>query len=138
MDNKLRKLKAELRQILDGDDMDCVSDRTGNSDDYCAGFVDGMNDALNQLAVGIGTLLEEKDKRIAELERITEGVDQLAIDGGWTARGMSEYAKSLEARLATPVSVPSFDCYKPDVARELQEGFKNTVRAAGFTVEGDE
>lgn len=44
----------------------------------------------------------------------------------------------LEAKLATPVPVPSFDCYKPDVARELQEGFKNTVRAAGFTVEGDE
>ncbi|CAI0710581.1 Uncharacterised protein [Serratia quinivorans] len=46
------------------------------------------------------------EQRIAELERITEGVDQLAIDGGWTARGMSEYAKSLEAKLATPVRLP--------------------------------
>ncbi|WP_226019964.1 hypothetical protein [Serratia symbiotica] len=57
----------------------------------------------------VSTLLS----RIAELERITEGVDQLAIDGGWTARGMSEYAKSLEARLATPVRLPerySVDC----------------------------
>ncbi len=63
--------------------------------------------------------LEEKDQRIAELavtqmtgplslvlkravelERIIEGVDQLAIDGGWTARGLSEYAKSLETRNA--------------------------------------
>ncbi|CDG48709.1 hypothetical protein [Serratia symbiotica] len=57
--------------------------------------------------------LKGKYRRIAELERITEGVDQLAIDGGWTARGMSEYAKSLEARLATPVPLPerySVDC----------------------------
>ncbi|TXE47857.1 ead/Ea22-like family protein [Serratia bockelmannii] len=52
--------------------------------------------------------LETKEKRIAELEK----------------------------RLATPVRLPSFDCYKPEAAKELQEGFKNTVRAAGFTVEG--
>ncbi|WP_419235781.1 hypothetical protein ACN09D_14705 [Serratia fonticola] len=39
-------------------------------------------------------------KRAAELERIIEGVDQLAIDGGWTARGLSEHAKSLETRNA--------------------------------------
>lgn len=64
--------------------------------------------ALRASAV-ITALLEElgtKDKRIAELERITEGVDQLAIDGGWTARGISEYAKSLEAKLSTPVRLP--------------------------------
>lgn len=64
----------------------------------------------------------------AELERITEGVDQLAIDGGWTARGMSEYAKArdaenqdlmltvgrlrterteLEQRLQQPIAIPA-------------------------------
>lgn len=52
-------------------------------------------------------------KRAAELERIIEGVDQLAIDGGWTARKMSEYAKSLETRnaeleqrLQQPIKLP--------------------------------
>ncbi|HGM6760903.1 TPA: hypothetical protein ACKQER_000648 [Serratia marcescens] len=94
--------------------------------------------------------LEAKDKRIAELERITEGVDQLAIDGGWTARGMSEYAKSLERRLATPVRLPGalipavhasgepfmrpepfgFYLNRDDVIKKL--------RAAGFPVEGDD
>lgn len=87
--------------------------------------------------------LEAKDKRIAELERITEGVDQLAIDGGWTARGMSEYAKSLERRLATPVRLPSknddefwfdgvFQVAKFDRAVE------RAISAAGFKFVGDE
>ncbi|ENG6106963.1 hypothetical protein ACAY19_000822 [Serratia liquefaciens] len=75
--------------------------------------------------------LEAKDKRIAELE------EQKAR---WVsvAKELGSKCDALEAKLDTPVPVPSFDCYKPDVARELQEGFKNTVRAAGFTVEGDE
>lgn len=75
--------------------------------------------------------LNGKIKRIAELE------EQLAT---WASRAEALGAKldAAEKRLATPVRLPSFDCYKPDVARELQEGFKNTVRADGFTVEGDE
>ena len=89
--------------------------------------------------------LEAKDKRIEELGRanqsqddhinqqqdIIESLEKKNVDLG-RALGAAE------KRLATPVRLPSFDCYKPDVARELQEGFKNTVRADGFTVEGDE
>ncbi|CAI2539466.1 Uncharacterised protein [Serratia proteamaculans] len=45
-------------------------------------------------------------KRIAELERLIEGVTQEAIAGGWTAKGISDYAMSLEAKLATPARLP--------------------------------
>lgn len=106
--------------------------------------------------------LEAKDKRNAELERIIEGVDQLAIDGGWTARGMSEYAKSLEDRLekwqelasnqlikinelrdrlATPVRLPRPGFVTCSGERHYTYGadeVKGAISAAGFTVEGDE
>ncbi|NLU17989.1 MAG: hypothetical protein GXW94_19885 [Serratia liquefaciens] len=84
-------------------------------------------------------------ERLAALERITEGVDQLAIDGGWTARGMSEYAKSLEAKLATPVRLPdtrqsvSGDRYQwSDGVFNYKQDAIAMLRAVGFTVEGDE
>ncbi|HID9277956.1 TPA: ead/Ea22-like family protein [Serratia marcescens] len=105
--------------------------------------------------------LEVKDKRIAELEvtqmtgplalmlerlsvleRITEGVDQLAIDGGWTARGMSEYAKSLERRLATPVRLPRPACTYADHSYPAysRKQVEEIVSSSGmsFTAEGDE
>ncbi|MEH0874626.1 hypothetical protein QM999_07825 [Pectobacterium cacticida] len=34
---------------LDGIDTDCVRDRTGRSDEYCEGFVDGLLDAERQI-----------------------------------------------------------------------------------------
>lgn len=45
-------------------------------------------------------------KRAEEMERILEGVTPEMIAGGWTAKGISDYAKSLEAKLATPVRLP--------------------------------
>ncbi|BEO21872.1 hypothetical protein SMQC20_04560 [Serratia marcescens] len=106
--------------------------------------------------------LEAKEKRLSELESIRADASQvfkeignelgcnpdnesimMAIDD-LKATQMTGPLKDvlkrnieLEAKLATPVRLPSFDCYKPEAAKELQEGFKNTVRAAGFTVEGD-
>lgn len=82
--------------------------------------------------------------RTSELERITEGVDQLAIDGGWTARGMSEYAKSLETRnaeleqrLQQPIKLPDPDTndygYKSIGFDEVVAGLKEQ----GFKVEGE-
>lgn len=83
----MTQLKAKLRQILDGDDMDCVRDRTGKSDDYCEGFVDGMNDALSQLAEGVAPLLTEAE--ITGLEsfvaRMYQRANQLVDDGLSTA-----------------------------------------------------
>ncbi|MHD0451525.1 hypothetical protein ACY2EW_08600 [Serratia nevei] len=46
---------------------------------------------------------KDAEKRIAELERILDGVTPVMIAGGWTAKGISDYAKSLESKLATPV-----------------------------------
>lgn len=80
-------LKAKLRKLLDGDDMDCVRDRTGKSDDYCEGFVAGMNDALNQLADGVAPLLAGAE--IAALEsfvaRMYQRANQLVDDSMSTA-----------------------------------------------------
>lgn len=45
-------------------------------------------------------LIEQQAARIAEFERILDGLPQDAIDGGWTARGISAYAKHLEGRVA--------------------------------------
>lgn len=70
--------------------------------------------------------LKEAKRRIAELERITEGVDQLAIDGGWTARGMSEYTKTLESKLELPAVA--------DVLAERQR----QVSEKGYTAESDD
>lgn len=101
---------------------------------------------------------EAKDKCIAELQRITEGVDQLAIDGGWTARGMSEYAKSLEerlekwqelasnqvikinelqAKLATPVRLQSPWADHLGNRWMLEGPVVDAIRAAGFKCVGD-
>lgn len=41
----------------------------------------------------IRSLLAERD----EYARILDGLPQDAIDGGWTAKGISSYAKTLEA-----------------------------------------
>ncbi|WP_105604143.1 hypothetical protein [Cronobacter sakazakii] len=51
------------------------------------------------------TVAEERElARIAldwlALREILDGVPQEAIDGGWTARGLSDYAKQLETELA--------------------------------------
>ncbi|ELY5839770.1 hypothetical protein SNN66_000913 [Cronobacter sakazakii] len=62
------------------------------------------------------------------LREILDGVPQEAIDGGWTARGLSDYAKQLETELAAlreraePVSAP--DLHKVIYHfRDLNEGF---------------
>jgi hypothetical protein len=39
-------------------------------------------------------------RRVAELERVLDGLPQDAIDGGWTARGMSAYSTKLEKQVA--------------------------------------
>lgn len=44
-------------------------------------------------------LIEQQAAKIAELERILDGLPQDAIDGGWTARGISAYAKQLEEKI---------------------------------------
>ncbi|ENY6785114.1 hypothetical protein ACF1CY_002578 [Providencia rettgeri] len=72
----MNNLKATMRRMLDGDDMDCVSDRTGKSGDYCEGFVDGMHEALNQLTEGVAPLLTGAE--IVGLERFVARMYQRA------------------------------------------------------------
>ncbi|HHT0933681.1 TPA: ead/Ea22-like family protein [Serratia marcescens] len=103
---------------------------------------------------------EQKDIRVAEIEkrlkqraeemeRILEGITPEMIAGGWTAKGISDYAKSLEAKLATPVRLPARKAvrhpagYPEDAAREV--GYNEALfdvgealDAQGFAVEGDE
>lgn len=57
--------------------------------------------------------LEAANARLAEFERILDGLPQDAIDGGWTAKGISAYAKKLEDDLAFQKSVT-------DAARQQQ------------------
>ncbi|WP_142590554.1 hypothetical protein [Serratia marcescens] len=83
-------------------------------------------------------------KRTGEMERILEGVTPEMIAGGWTAKGISDYAKSLEAKLATPVRLPQL-CGDADNDTEYTEGLNDGItqsaiylRRQGFTVEGDE
>ncbi|MGP2591238.1 hypothetical protein [Serratia marcescens] len=86
-------------------------------------------------------------KRAEEMERILEGVTPEMIAGGWTAKGISDYAKSLEAKLATPVRLPdvrqssSGDRYQwSDGAHNYRLDVISMLLGAGFTVavEGDE
>ncbi|MFM0432372.1 hypothetical protein PQQ75_25400 [Paraburkholderia aspalathi] len=62
--------------------------------------VDATPREIEQLTDEAADTLEAANTRIAEFERILDGLPQHAIDGGWTARGASAYAKQLESRVA--------------------------------------
>jgi hypothetical protein len=123
MDNKLSELSKPVawmhRQL---DISKSNSDKADLSGDVQARYSDALYSQEYVCAL------------LADNERLAS--DLVARNG--EIEGLKKLATELEAKLDTPVPVPSFDCYKPDVARELQEGFKNTVRAAGFTVDGNE
>ncbi|EMY7657187.1 hypothetical protein ABCT86_002652 [Serratia marcescens] len=91
-------------------------------------------------------------QRAEEMERILEGITPQMIAGGWTAKGISDYAKSLEAKLATPVDINlperRDDSYDWDGASQSEAFntcrsicglmFRQQLRAVGVKVEGDE
>jgi len=66
------------------------------------------------------------EKRVAELEYALDGLPSDAIAGGWTAKGLSDYAKSLETKLAKPAI--------NDVIAERQR----QVSEKGYTPESDD
>ena len=78
--------------------------------------------------------------RVTELELVLQGLPQVAVDGGWTAKGISDYARLLETKLAVPVRLPtvylvsdgklSGKMIKVDEAVEA-------IQTAGFTVVRD-
>lgn len=61
--------------------------------------VDARPQEIEKLTDEAADSLESANARIAEFQRILDGLSQDAIDGGWTARGISAYAKKLEADL---------------------------------------
>lgn len=103
-----------------------------------AGKFQKAQDALKYTAI----MSDEDKKKIAELERILDGVTPVMIAGGWTAKGISDYAKSLEAKLATPVRLPRPACVYADHSYPAysRKQVEEIITSAGmrFTVEGDE
>jgi hypothetical protein len=73
-------------------------------------------------------LIEASNARIAQFERILDGLPQDAIDGGWTARGISAYAKQLEADLAFQKQVT--DAARQNQAELLQRALETETRIA--------
>lgn len=76
------------------------------------------NERLNELSTmtgGDSGILEEAIKETAEmasellsLRAVLDGLPPEAIAGGWTAKGISDYAKKLEAQLAELAKQPPF------------------------------
>lgn len=98
----------------------------GNDDESNRKFVQGASPA-NILA-----LLAERDadkKRIAELEREKEAMTAAALA---MRDDMRDARSLLEART---VSVPTFEEYQPDIARELQGAFRIACTDAGIKLE---
>lgn len=89
-----------------------IDSAENNEPVYSASFkqacVDHINDAVNMEVEGAWswvarqchTIPPDAAKRIAELEKVCSGLSQDAIDGGFTVKGLQDYAKGLEAKLA--------------------------------------
>mgnify|MGYP000940829579 CR=1 FL=1 len=56
-----------------------------------AGVIEGVQPTTQEVAMA---------RELRALRKILDGVTQEAIDGGWTARGLSDYAKQVETELA--------------------------------------
>lgn len=85
--------------------------------------VDGTPREIELLTDEAADALESASSRIAEFERILDGLPPDAIDGGWTARGISAYAKYLETRVAelnAIIHVPESDEFLKGVSIEAE------------------
>lgn len=114
-------------------------------------MLEACRDSWREVAAALNEAeakLEAKDNRIGELERILDGVTPVMIAGGWTAKGISDYAKSLEAKLATPVRLTderTLWAGEDDYDTGHVKGWNANrieqsalLKKQGFTVEGDE
>ncbi|MGO2145200.1 MAG: hypothetical protein ACTH4K_16820 [Serratia bockelmannii] len=168
MDNKLSELSKpvgfvskQAQALLKSGDTASVRpffDVQGSSPLYSQEYVSALLAELEAKDTPKDIRVAEIEKRLKqraeEMERILEGITPEMIAGGWTAKGISDYAKLLEAKLATPVRLPAL--LQPE--RDAVNGmiFANgrneaiaecsvAIRQAGFlseaspmTVEGDE
>lgn len=62
--------------------------------------LEAMTEGQREVITDLENGLEAAQARVAEYERILEGISQDAIDGGWTAKGICAYAKKLEGMVA--------------------------------------
>lgn len=62
--------------------------------------ITGRGKKFREMILSIADHIDAQAEEIAEYKRILSGLPQETIDGGWTAAGMSDYAKSLEDRMA--------------------------------------
>ena len=83
------------------------AEEIGSSDDFFKARADLESDA-NRRVFRAGfdrawqkrqSAIDQLTAEIAEYRRILDGIPQDAIDGGWTAKGLSQYAKGLEGEV---------------------------------------
>lgn len=92
--------------------------------------VDGTPHEIEVLTDEAADALESANSRIAEFERILDGLPHDAVAGGWTARGSSAYAKKLETRIAELEADLAFQKSVTDAARQQQSDLLGRVEAA--------
>ncbi|WP_052238767.1 hypothetical protein [Pectobacterium brasiliense] len=87
------------------------------------------------------TLTSAERERLNTLERVVAGLPQEAIDGGWTAAGISAHAKSLEEKLVAydraakePVSSEFFDSDTGKWHPFINDEHKQRTIEAGYQV----
>ncbi|TXE64804.1 hypothetical protein [Serratia nematodiphila] len=138
MDNKLSELSKPVGFVVTGGTLyrDRALLNKSMAERYSADRNDGSEVEPLYSQEYVSALLA----RIAELERILDGVTSVMIAGGWTAKGISDYAKSLETKLATPVRLQSPWVDKVGNRWLLEGTTADVIRTAGFavTVEVDE
>lgn len=154
MDNKLSKLSKPVAWMHSQLDISkSNSDKADLSVDVQARYSDALYSQEYVSALLADN--EAKDKRIAELEAKTamtmgvgNGGGSLFVHGDYdsikAAHSIVFENESLRAKLATPVRLPDL-CGDGENDTEYTEGLNDginqsakAIRAAGFTVEGDE
>ncbi|WP_188246623.1 hypothetical protein [Serratia marcescens] len=156
MDNKLSELSKpvgfvskQAQVLLKSGDTASVRpffDVQGSSPLYSQEYVSALLAELEAKDTPTDIRVAEIEKRLKqraeEMERILEGITPEMIAGGWTAKGISDYAKSLEAKLATPVRLPRPACTYADHSYPAysRNQVEEILSSAGmcFTVEGDD
>jgi BMFP domain-containing protein YqiC len=150
MDNKLSELSKPVSYIADCGTV--VSDSDPFFDDYknpkpiySQEYVSALQheSAVNwEAAASLNVENQELKKRIAELEgQLQSGFTPEALAQEERAENAEQRVAELEARLATPVRLPDVMFIKvrgKAVPVMHADRVDERVRAAGFTVEGDE
>ncbi|TPV63456.1 hypothetical protein [Serratia marcescens] len=149
MDNKLSELSKPVAWILGTP----ACKHLTTDEEYANWYVEKMSTALplysQEYVSALLTELEAKDKRIAELERANQSqddhinqqqdrIDSLEKKNGDLGRSLG----AAEKRLATPVRLKKVDSsnvpFAGDGFNAAVDYCADRVRAAGFTVQGDE